>query len=54
MTEVGPDQRIPIRRALLGVYDKTGIEDLAREVIPRRSPTSLPGTVHQITRSWGG
>src|SRR5205085_9315977 len=25
-----PDQRSPIRRALLGVYDKTGIEELAR------------------------
>jgi phosphoribosylaminoimidazolecarboxamide formyltransferase/IMP cyclohydrolase len=30
MTETGSDQRIPIRRALLGVYDKAGIEDLAR------------------------
>jgi len=29
MTEAAA-QRIPIRRALLGVYDKTGIEDLAR------------------------
>ncbi|MCU1614345.1 MAG: phosphoribosylaminoimidazolecarboxamide formyltransferase/IMP cyclohydrolase [Frankiales bacterium] len=30
MTEADPDQRTPIRRALLGVYDKTGIEELAR------------------------
>jgi phosphoribosylaminoimidazolecarboxamide formyltransferase/IMP cyclohydrolase len=30
MTETGSDQRIPLRRALLGVYDKSGIEELAR------------------------
>ncbi|MGY1673138.1 bifunctional phosphoribosylaminoimidazolecarboxamide formyltransferase/IMP cyclohydrolase [Geodermatophilus sp. SYSU D00710] len=26
----GTDDRVPVRRALLGVYDKTGIEELAR------------------------
>jgi phosphoribosylaminoimidazolecarboxamide formyltransferase/IMP cyclohydrolase len=30
MTLPAPDERAPIRRALLGVYDKTGIEELAR------------------------
>ena len=29
--------RMPIRRALLGVYDKTGVEDLAAAWPPRAS-----------------
>ena len=28
--------RIPVRRALLGVYDKTGIEELARGLLAGR------------------
>jgi phosphoribosylaminoimidazolecarboxamide formyltransferase/IMP cyclohydrolase len=33
MNQPGPEQRSPVRRALLGVYDKTGIEDLARALV---------------------
>ena len=39
-----PDtDRTPIRRALLGVYDKTGIEDLARGLAAAGAHQLHPG-----------
>ena len=42
--------RTPIRRALLGVYDKTGVEELATHRLPLSEAASLASEVR--LESW--